>query len=110
MITATVTDLSTNNTSEFSNCVGVSDVAPPPAPVLFGAVADAPPTGTLGVAGLVDTDVAQAGQMFDVEFFSKESCDPVAGTIGSLGTGQDFLTNASGIAGFAKDGPRRRAG
>jgi CSLREA domain-containing protein len=102
VITATVTDLSTNDTSEFSNCVTISASAPPPAPVLFGAVRDATP-GTLGVAGLVDSGQPGAGQAFDLEFFSVPACDPVAPKT-SLGVGPNFLTNEAGIAGFAKDG------
>jgi CSLREA domain-containing protein len=112
VITATVTDVTdppedlmvnpADNTSEFSNCVTLSDVAPPPAPILFGAVVDATP-GTLGVAGLVDSGQPTAGQLFDVEFYSVPACDAVGPTT-LLGTGEDFVTNETGIAGFAKDG------
>jgi len=112
VITATITDVTdppedlmvnpADDTSEFSNCVTLSDVAPPPAPVLFGAVVDATP-GTLGVAGLVDIREPLANQALDVEFYSVPACDPIAPKT-SLGVGQNFLTNPTGIAGFAKDG------
>ncbi len=103
ILTATLTrNALPEDTSEFSNCVTVADAAPPPAPVLFGAVRDATP-GTLGVAGLVDSGEPQAGQLFDVQFYSAPSCDPIAPRT-SLGVGDDFLTNQTGIAGFAKDG------
>ena len=58
---------------------------------------------SLGVAGLIDTDQPTAGQQFDVEFYSVPECDAVA-TTDFLGTGEDFVTNERGIAGFAKEG------
>ena len=58
---------------------------------------------SLGVAGLVDSGVPEAGQSFDVEFYSLPACDAVGPTT-LLGTGQNFVTNETGIAGFAKDG------
>ena len=91
-LTTTITDES-NDTSEFSSCVTVSAGAPPPAPVLFGAVADATLNPqSLGVAGLVDSGVPEAGQSFDVEFYSLPACDAVGPTT-LLGTGQNFVTN-----------------
>ena len=51
----------------------------------------------------MDTQNPVAGQIMDVTFYAAEACDPIAPRT-LLGTGDDYVTNETGIAGFAKDG------
>jgi hypothetical protein len=108
-VTTTLTDSTTDDTSEFSNCVtveaGGGGGATEP-PVLSGAIpnADGP---TLGVAGVWDSGSTEAGQSFDVTFYSVPSCtESATKTLLGSSSGLDvsLVTNVNGIGAFALDG------
>jgi hypothetical protein len=106
VITATLTGstASTDNTSEFSNCVtvevGGGGGGEPP--VLFGAVPNAVGS-TLGVAGAWYSGTPLAGTTFDIAFYSVPDCDPIAPKT-PLGSRLNLVTNDAGIGAFAIDG------
>ena len=103
VLTATLTGASTNNTSEFSNCVTVTAAGEGRSPVvLFGAVPNAV-GATLGVAGVWESGSSESGQTFDVSFFSVPTCDPSAPKA-LLGSGNALVTNERGVGAFAIDG------
>jgi CSLREA domain-containing protein len=105
VITATVTgsSASTNNTSEFSNCVTVTAGAgTTPPPVLNGAVPFAD-GATLGVAGVWDAGFDPDGTVdFNVQFYSVPTCTAAAPKT-PLGTATNLETNGNGIGAFAID-------
>ena len=104
LITATLTDTVTSDTSEFSNCVEVGAAGGQlDPPVLFGAVPFAD-GATLGVAGVWDSGVTEPSVgLFNVSFWSVPTCSPSA-TKSPLGSDGSFDTNESGIGAFAVDG------
>ena len=102
VITATLTGASTNNTSEFSNCVtvqGEGETAPPP--VLHGAIPL--PNTTLGVAGAWDSGVR--GVRSDVQrrlLLGSSACTTAFASTDDLDLSLE--TNDGGIGAFAIDG------